>query len=108
VRAADFDTPEYDAESVTRVVAATLLVATANVAEVDPAGIVTDAGTVAAGELVVSLTTAPPVGAGPPRVTVPRTLEPPVTDAGETETPVSAAVALAGSTVRVAVLVPPP
>ena len=84
--------------------AVTAEVATANVAEVAPAAIVTDEGTVAAAELELSSTTAPPVGAGPPRVAVPTTLVPPVTEAGATETPVSAA----GSTVSVAVLLAPP
>jgi hypothetical protein len=83
---------------------ATAEVATANVAEVAPAGIVTDAGTVAEAELDVSRTTAPPVGAGPPRVAVPCALVPPVTELGDTVTPVSGA----GSTVRVAVLLVPP
>ena len=47
----DFATPEYDAEIVTRVVAVTFLVATEKVAEVAPAGIVTDEGTGAAAEV---------------------------------------------------------
>ena len=83
--------------------AATAWLATAKVAEVAPAGIVTDAGTVAAAELELSSTLAPPVGAGPPRVAVPCALTPPVTEDGVTETPVSAA----GSTVSVAVFVEP-
>jgi hypothetical protein len=82
---------------------ATAEVATANVAEVAPAGMVTDAGTVAAAELEVSRTTAPPVGAGPLRVAVPCAPVPPMTELGETVTPVGGA----GSTVSVAVLVVP-
>lgn len=42
-----------------------------NVALVLPAGTVTLAGTVAAGESSLSDTTAPPLGAGPLKVTVP-------------------------------------
>ena len=103
MRTADLVTPEYDAAIVIRVVAGTFLVATVNVTEVVPAGIVTDAGTVAAFQVELSVTAAPPAGAGPLRVTVPRTAEPPVTDAGDRETAVS--VDAAGSTVSVAVLV---
>lgn len=45
---------------------------TVKVAEVAPAGTVTDVGTVATAVLLeVSVTTVPPVGAGPVRVTVP-------------------------------------
>ena len=84
--------------------AATVWLATANVAEVAPAAIVTDAGTVAAAEFEPSSTLAPPAGAGPPSVAVPCAPVPPMTEAGETETPVSGA----GSTVSVAVLVAPP
>ena len=104
VRTADFVTPEYDAEIVTRVVEFTCLVETVNVAEVAPAEIVTDGGTEAAVELEWSVTTAPPAGAGPLSVTVPRAVEPAVTDAGETETAVSAEVVVAGRTVSVAAL----
>jgi hypothetical protein len=51
------------------------------------AATVTDAGTVAALVLLlVSVTTTPPVGAGPVRVTVPVLLAPPVTDEGLTVT----------------------
>lgn len=105
VRTADFATPEYEAEIVTRTFAVTFLVVLVNAAEIDPAGILNDAGTGAAVEVELSWTMAPPVGAGPLRVTVTRTVEPPVTEAGETDTPVSTAAEGAGSTARVAVFV---
>jgi hypothetical protein len=47
-----------------------------------PDATVTDAGTVAAGSLLLSAITAPPVGAGPSRVAVPVELLPPVTLVG--------------------------
>ena len=75
----------------------------AKIAEVEPDAIVTDAGTVAAAELEPSRTTAPPAGAGPPMVAVPCALVPPVTDDGETDTPVSAL----GVTVNVALFTVP-
>jgi hypothetical protein len=56
---------------VTTVVADTLLVLTANVAEVAPAATTTEAGTVADAELEVSVTVAPPLAAGPFNVTDP-------------------------------------
>jgi hypothetical protein len=78
------------------------LVVTVNVAVVAPAATVTEAGTWAAALLEVRLTTAPPVGAGPPSVTVPVEGSPPTTVAGLTLTPLN--VAAAGAvTVRVAV-----
>jgi hypothetical protein len=49
----------------------TLLVETVNVLDVDPAGMVTLGGTVAAAWLLLSVTIVPPGGAGAPRVTVP-------------------------------------
>src|SRR5260370_6779436 len=68
---------------VTEVDAATALVLTVNVALLAPAGTVTVAGTVAAAVLLlVRLTTAPPLGAGPLSVTVPVEGFPPVTLTG--------------------------
>src|SRR5687767_6504499 len=65
------------------VVAPTRDVATPKVIDVEPAGIVTFAGTRTCGELDVSVTTAPPVGAAAPRVTVASTPAPPATVALE-------------------------
>jgi hypothetical protein len=53
------------------VLVVTALVFTVNVAEVCPAEIVTDAGTVAVVELLLSEMTRPPAGAAEPIVTVP-------------------------------------
>jgi hypothetical protein len=53
-----------------------------NVVDEDPAGIVAEAGTVAAVELSDRLTTAPPNGAAPDRVTVHVLDAPPVTVPG--------------------------
>src|SRR6266851_2584454 len=97
--------PPYDAEMVTEVEVTTGLVVTVNVALVAPAGTVTPlAGTLAAALLLDRETRAPPLGAGPFRVTVPVGEEiPPVTLAGlrlrEEGT--------GGTTVSVAVCVPP-
>jgi hypothetical protein len=71
---------------VTVVAVVTVDVVTAKVAELAPPATVTLAGTVAAGLLSDSVTTAPAVGAGPERVTVPVVPEPPVTLAGLTLT----------------------
>ena len=63
---------------VTDVSRETVCVVTVNVADVCPAAIVTLAGTVAAEVLLLlSATTAPPVGAGAFRVTVPVVVLPP-------------------------------
>jgi hypothetical protein len=62
--------------------AATTVVVTVNVAELDPAGIETLAGTVATVLLEESVTTSPPVPAGPERSTVPVEFVPPATDVG--------------------------
>jgi hypothetical protein len=83
------------------VLLATALVVTVNVAVVAPAATVTDAGTWAtAGLLDVNATTAPPVGAGLSKVTVPVEETPPSTDVGFTLTALSAATGAV--TVRVA------
>ena len=83
------------------VLVATGLVATANVAVVAFAATVTLAGTVAAEVLLLdSVTTAPPDGAGPLRVTVPVEEVPPITEVGLTVT----VLAVAAVTVNVAVL----
>ena len=74
------------------------------VALVPPAAIVTLAGTAAAPLVLDTATCAPPAGAGPSSVTVPVTGVPPVTLA---LLRLSAAT-LGGTTVRVAVCVPPP
>jgi hypothetical protein len=71
--------PPEEAEMLTAVEAATGLVATAKVALVPPAAMVTLPGTEAAALLAESGTTAPPAGAGPSIITVPVTEVPPVT-----------------------------
>ena len=76
-------TPAYKAEIVTGVDVVTALVLTVNVALLAPAATVTLAGTVAAAVLsLIRETDAPPLGAGPLRVTVPVDGDPPVTLAG--------------------------
>jgi hypothetical protein len=64
------------------VAVATALVVTGKVAEIEPAGTVTLAGTTADGLLSESVTTAPPMGAVPLRVTVAVDVSPPITLAG--------------------------
>jgi hypothetical protein len=85
------------------VVKSTMLVFTVKVALVRPARTVTEDGTVAAALLLESATTAPPLGAGPLRVTAPVEGFEPVTLVGfrvrDKRT--------GGSTVREAVWVPP-
>ena len=71
VRVAVRVTPLRVAVTVTVVVVATLTVVVVKVAVVAPAGTVTLAGVVADVLLSDRVTTAPPVGAGPSRVTVP-------------------------------------
>ena len=86
---------------VTAVVEVTELVVAVKVAVVAPAATVTDAGTWAAAVFeLVSVTTAPPVGAGPLNVTVPVDEVPPTTEVGLMLTPLSAAP---GVTVNAAV-----
>ena len=64
-----------------------------------PPATVTEAGTVVLGSLLVSVTTAPPAGAGPFSVTVFAVVEvPPSTDAGDNVT----VEAVSGPTVKVA------
>ena len=87
--------------------AVTALVLTVNVALLAPAATVTLAGTVAVGVLLLEReTAAPPLGAGPPRVTVPVEEDPPVTLIGLSATAESVAEP-GGVTVSEAVLVPP-
>ena len=86
----------------------TALVLTVNVALVAPAATVTLAGTVATDALLERFTTAPPLGAGPLRVTVPVEEEPPVTLLGLSKTEDRVGGVPAGVTVSVAVCVAPP
>jgi len=73
----------YHAEIVTGVEVVTALVLAVNVALLAPAATVTLAGTLAAALSLVSITCAPPLGAGPLRVTVPvEDCAPPVTLVG--------------------------
>jgi hypothetical protein len=89
---------------VTDALDATAEVVIVNVALVAPAATVTLAGTWAAVVLLlVRVTTAPPDGAGPVKVTVPVDEVPPITELGLRLTEVSAAAV----TVRVAVFVTP-
>jgi hypothetical protein len=87
------------AVTVTVVDAETLKCFTENLAVDCPAGIVTEAGTVAsAGVELVNVTFNPPVGAGPERETVPVTavFELPLTVEGETDSEAS----VTGTTVK--------
>jgi len=88
--------------------AVTVLVLTVKVALVAPAATVTLKGTVAAAVLsLVRETAAPPLGAGPLRVTVPVEGDPPVTLMGLSAIEESVAEP-GGVTVSEAVLVTPP
>lgn len=86
----------FTAEIVTGVATATPGVVTVNVANVEPAAIVTEVGTVAVEVLELARKTGtPPVGAAAEIVTVPVTLLPPTTVAGASVRPVgSGAVAV--------------
>src|SRR6266403_399484 len=93
---------------VTEVDVVTALVLTVNVALLAPAATVTVAGTVAVDVLPLEReTAAPPLGAGPLRVTVPVEGDPPVTLMGLSAIEESV-VEPCGVTVSEAVLVPPP
>src|SRR5436305_11989309 len=108
VKVADRVTPPPVAEIRTLVDAATAFVETVKVALVAPAGTVTLAGTVLTAVLLLaSVTTIPPLGAGPLRVTVPWDVFPPVTLAGLRLTP-ETATAAPGFTASVADRVTPP
>lgn len=85
---------------VTAVLLATGIVVTVNVAVVAFAATVTLSGTIAAGLLLVRVTTAPPAGAAALSVTVPVDGLPPLTEVGRTLTELRAA----DLTVNVAVL----
>jgi len=86
---------------VTAVEAVTVLVVTVKLALLAPAATVTLAGTVAAPVLLlVSVTTAPPVGAAPLNVTVPCDVFPPTTLVGFTLMAESAVPLPAGVRVR--------
>lgn len=99
VRVAVRATPRV-AVMVAEVLEATALVVIVKVAVVAFAGTVTFVGTCAAAVLLLeSVTTAPPDGAGPLRVTVPVEDVPPITEVGLTV----ARLAVAAVTVRVAV-----
>lgn len=76
------------------VTVATAVVVTVNVADVAPCATVTDAGTVATALLDASVTTLPPAGAGPVRVTVPVEDAPPATAVGFKVTLLMASVVL--------------
>ena len=93
---------------VTAVDATTALVVTVKLALLAPAGTVTLAGTAAIlGLLLARETTAPPLGAGPLRVTVPvEDCVPPVTLVGFSVS--DDRVAVGGVTVSDAVLLAPP
>jgi hypothetical protein len=93
---------------VTGVEVVTALVLTVNVALLAPAATVTLAGTVAAAVLsLIREMAAPPLGAGPLRVTVPVEDDPPVTLIGLSAIEESVAEPC-GVTVSEAVLVTPP
>jgi hypothetical protein len=105
VRVAVAVMPPYVAEIVTGVLAATAEVVMVNAGDtVVPPATVTEAGTVAAGLLLVSVTTAPAAGAGALSVTVLAVVDkPPMTDPGDKVT----AEAPGGVTVKVAVAAGP-
>jgi hypothetical protein len=106
VRVAVMVTPALTAEMVADVVLATTVVVTVKVALLAPPATVTLAGTVTPDELELSVTTRPPLGAGPLKVTVPWEVVPPATLVGFSES-VFKMLTTCGFTVRVAVLVTP-
>lgn len=92
------------AERVTAVLAATGVVETAKDGDtVAPPATVTVAGTVVLGSLLASVTTTPPTGAGPFKLTVPVVDPPPITDDDASVT----SEAVSGPTVNVAGTVTP-
>jgi len=86
VRAADALVPLADAEILAVVSTPTAAVVTVKVAVLDPAATVTEVATVAAAWSEVKLTTKPPAGALPVRVTVPVDGLPPTRLVGFNET----------------------
>jgi hypothetical protein len=89
VRLADAFVPESEAVIAETVLAATGLVAMENVEDVLPLAMVTVEGTVAAAFEEARLTTAPLAPAFALMVTVPVAVDPPYTEAGDTDTPVT-------------------
>src|SRR6187200_1489825 len=91
---------------VTAVFAGTIEVVMVNVGEtVAPAGTRTEAGRVALGSLLASVTNAPPGGAGALRVTVFRVVDPPPTiDVGDRFTAETAGADTVSESVRLAVV----
>ena len=79
----------------------TAVVSTWKPAVVAPAATVTLAGTVAAASPLERVTTAPPAGAGLPRVTVPEDEDPPASADGLSETDESVGAAIDRVAVRV-------
>jgi len=93
--------PAKAADNVTLLIAVTAVVVTPNVAEDDPAAMVTVAGTEATAAFpLASDTRAPPAGTAPLRVTVPWAPPPPTTLAGLTLTADKAAAAGAACGVK--------
>jgi hypothetical protein len=107
VRVAETEADSAVAVIFAEVVALTLAVFTVNVAEVFPAGILTDAGTVASDESLDSEIVIPPAGAGPLSVTVPVELFPPVTLVGLRESEISTVGSMVSSTFSVTPLADP-
>ena len=81
-----FDVAPRVAEIVAVLVLCTAIVFTVNVAVEEPPAIVTVAGTVAFELLDERFTIMPPAGAGKDKATVPVVEDPPVTEAGESDT----------------------
>lgn len=103
MRVAVFVTPLNDAETVTTVDVDTAVVVIVNRALVEPAATVTLVGVCATALLSETVTTAPPAGAGPLKVTVPVEDLPPTTAVGLKVKELSTG----GFTVSVAVCVTP-